>query len=202
MFSQKCASIQLPQEANISPEHKKTRLNRNHVFLTRQDFIQFIEHSCSTLFTADGLVPVYILHCPQRKPPRRRGRGRPCMDIGLSVLLLSMLVNSLDAAGWYISGSDGALTRPSWLRSLSQATMSAKTISTFSSGSPAVRPCHIPEYSLIVLSVLAARSYNARLTSGSVTVSALPCRMKKGIFTCQKHIQESVAELMRQSSLL
>jgi hypothetical protein len=68
----------------------------------------------------------------------------------------------------------------------SQSMMSANTISTFSSGSPDVRPCHIPGYSFMVLSILLARLYSALLTSGSVTVSASPCNTKKGSRTCTK----------------
>lgn len=71
----------------------------------------------------------------------------------------------------------------------SQVMMSTKTISTFPSGSPDVRPCHIPGYNLMVLSVLLAFSYSALLTSGSVTVSASPCNTKKGSLTCYASLQ-------------
>lgn len=63
--------------------------------------------------------------------------------------------------------------------------MSEKTISMLSSGSPAVRACHIPGYSFMVLSALLARSNSALLTSGSVTVSASPCSTKNGSVTYQ-----------------
>lgn len=61
--------------------------------------------------------------------------------------------------------------------------MSRKTMSILWSGSPLVRACHISGYNLMVLSLLLARSYNALLTSGSVTVSASPCITKNGILT-------------------
>ena len=61
--------------------------------------------------------------------------------------------------------------------------MSENTISMFSSGSPDVKPCHIPGYNFIVLSLLLAFSYNALLTSGSVTISASPCNTKNGSVT-------------------
>lgn len=69
--------------------------------------------------------------------------------------------------------------------------MSEKTISMLSSGSPDVKPCHIPGYIFIVLSTLLARSYRALLTSGSVTVSASPCKTKNGIVTCRRNTNVS-----------
>ena len=73
------------------------------------------------------------------------------------------------------------------LRLSSHTTISLNTSSTLSSGSPEVKACHISGYSLIVLSRLLARSYNALLTSGSVTVSASPCTTKNGKVTCNHH---------------
>lgn len=68
-------------------------------------------------------------------------------------------------------------------RLFSHDIISENTTSTLASGSPEVKPCHIPWYSFIVLSLLLARSYNALLTSGSVTVSASPCNTKNGRVT-------------------
>ncbi|RHN48959.1 hypothetical protein MtrunA17_Chr7g0269381 [Medicago truncatula] len=68
----------------------------------------------------------------------------------------------------------------------SHVMMSSKTFSMLSSGSPDVKPCHIPGYNLIVLSLLLALSYNALLTSGSVTVSVSPCNTKNGKLTLYK----------------
>lgn len=50
---------------------------------------------------------VYILHCPQRKPPRRRG-----IDTGLSMPVPPL--NSPETGRcWHLAGSNGALvTRP------------------------------------------------------------------------------------------
>ncbi|RHN81113.1 hypothetical protein MtrunA17_Chr1g0195511 [Medicago truncatula] len=76
--------------------------------------------------------------------------------------------------------------------------MSPKTSSIFSSGSPAVKPCHIPGYNFMVLSTLLALSYNALLTSGSVTLSSSPCNTKKGNFTWCKLV--STLKLVLSSS--
>ena len=52
--------------------------------------------------------------------------------------------------------------------------MSENTSAMLSGGSPEVRACHIPGYSLMALSELLADSNNNWLTDGSVTMSSPP----------------------------
>lgn len=99
MFSQKCASVRLLQEANVSREHKKTSEWSKISFSLLSIHAAHYLHAftCCFLFLMwSDKFHVYILHCPQRKRPRRRG-----IDTGLSA--------PSNSGRWYRVGSAGAL---------------------------------------------------------------------------------------------
>ena len=135
----------------------KILLNISSAYCLYHHYTCFLSHVQLLVnnWSMEMFFHIYILHCcwygrppsPQRKLPRRW--GRLCAGTGLSVPPpLATWVIFVCAVWWSFLGSDGGLTRSSgfqWrLRSSSHATMSENTNSTFSSGSPAVRPCHIP----------------------------------------------------------